>query len=276
VNETAGPRGHTSVALVTGASSGIGWATAKALAALGYRVAVTARREERLARLVEEIGRAGGTALAIAADLSREAERERLVAAVRERWGQIDVLVNNAGHGWIGWQAAMPADVRQRLLAVNVDAVVHLTNLVLPEMLARRSGHIVDVASIAADFVAPPRVLYSASKAFVQAFSRGLDRELRGTGVRVSVINPGPVRTEFRRVASGVPVEERPELEQGIAPGQVAAAIVATIQRPRRSTYVPGIAGLAALFAPVAGPILDRFSRGVAARWLRRLGHLRE
>ena len=112
-------------------------------------------------------------------------------------------------------------------------------------MLARRSGHIVDVASIAADFVAPPRVLYSASKAFVQTFSRGLYRELRGTGVRVSVINPGPVRTEFRRVASGLPVEERPELEQGVAPEQVAAAIIATIQRPRRSTYVPGIAGLA-------------------------------
>src|SRR6185437_5966234 len=106
------------VALVSGASSGIGWSTAKALAAADYRVVVTARREDRLAQLADEIGRSGGSALAVAANLIQEADRERLISAVRQSWGRIDVLVNNAGHGWIGWQAQMPPDTRRSMLAL--------------------------------------------------------------------------------------------------------------------------------------------------------------
>ena len=177
------PKETVPVALVTGASSGIGGSTAKLLALNGYRVAVTGRREERLNQLVAAIERAGGQAVAFPADLASEAERERLVSAVRDRLGQIDVLVNNAGLGWFGPMADIPAERRREVLAVNVEAPVHLTSLVLPEMLARHAGHIVDVASVADNLATPSRVLYSASKAFVQRFDEGLRREFRGTGV---------------------------------------------------------------------------------------------
>ncbi len=246
------------VALVTGASSGIGWATARALAAGGFRVAVTARRQHRLDRLLAEIVETGAEAAAFPADLGRPEDRERLVAAVRRHWGRIDLLVNNAGFGHYGPTAEIPWDLADRMLAVNIEAVVHLTRLVLPEMLARNSGHIINVASVAGDLVVPPSVLYSATKAFVQAFSEGLDRELRGTGVRVSVVNPGPVRTEFARVSAGLSAEAPAELEQGIPPEQVAAVIVSLLRRPRKRAYVPWYWGAAPWVALLFGWAIDR------------------
>ena len=227
------------VALVTGASSGIGWATARTLAARGFRVAVTARRQQRLEQLVAEIAGAAGEALAFPADLARPEDREWLIEAVCRHWGRIDVLINNAGFGHYGPTAEIPWELADRMLAVNIEAVVHLTRLVLPEMLARNSGHIINVASVAGDLVVPPSVLYSATKAFVQAFTEGLYRELRGTGVRVSVVNPGPVRTEFARVSAGLSPEAPAEIERGIPPEEVAAIIVGLVRRPRKRAYVP-------------------------------------
>lgn len=251
------------VALVTGASSGIGWSAAKALAAQGYRVALVARREDRLRQLAAEIDRFGGSTLAIPADLVWEGERVRVVAAVQQHWGRIDVLVNNAGLGWLSEYVKLPTERRQAILDVNVAALAHLTQLVLPEMLDRRSGHIVNVGSVAGDVVLPTRVLYGASKAFVQAFSEGLHRELRGSGVFVTVVNPGPVRTEFRRVALGVAVDCQPELESGIAAELVAASIVGVLQRPRASVYVPRRLQFAPLIELLFGWLIDRFGRQI-------------
>ncbi|HEX5417608.1 MAG TPA: SDR family NAD(P)-dependent oxidoreductase, partial [Chloroflexota bacterium] len=233
------------------------------------RVAVTGRREDRLNQLAAAIEQAGGQAAAFPADLTSEGERDRLVSAVRERFGRIDVLVNNAGLGWFGRLAELPAERRREILAVNVEAPVHLTGLVLPEMLARHSGHIVNVASIAGNLATPTRVLYSASKAFVQRFDEGLRRELRGTGVRVSTINPGPVRTEFRRVAIGVPVSRRPELESGVPPERVARAILAVLCQPRKSVYVPGYFRVMPFVALLFGGLLDRFAHLIAWTQLR-------
>lgn len=246
------------VALVTGASSGIGRATARALAAQGFRVAITARRRHRLEELAAEIAAAGGRAASFPADLSRPAEREALVRAVRDCWGRIDVLINNAGFGHYGPTAEIPWELAERMLAVNIGAVVHLTRLVLPEMLARNSGHIINLASVAGDLVVPPSVLYSATKAFVQAFSEGLYRELRGTGVRVSVVNPGPVRTEFARVSAGLSPEAPAEIERGIPPEAVAAVIVDLVRRPRKSVYVPGCWAAAPWVALLFGWAVDR------------------
>ncbi len=249
------------VALVTGASSGIGRATARALAAEGFRVAATARRRHRLDQLVAEIAATGGEAAAFPADLTRPEEREWLVEAVCRHWGRVDVLVNNAGFGYYGPTAGIPWELADRMLAVNVEAVVHLTRLVLPEMLARNSGHIINVASVAGDLVVPPSVLYSATKAFVQAFSEGLYRELRGTGVRVSVVNPGPVQTEFARVSSGLGPEAPPEVERGIPPEQVAAVIVGLVRRPRKRAYVPRYWAAAPWVALLFGWAVDRLFR---------------
>lgn len=246
------------VALVTGASSGIGWAAARALAAHGFRVAVTARRRHRLDRLVAEVSGAGGEAAAFPADLARPEEREWVVEAVRRHWGRIDVLVNNAGFGHYGPTAEVPWELADRMLAVNIEAVVHLTRLVLPEMLARRSGHIINVASVAGDLVVPPSVLYSATKAFVQAFTEGLYRELRGSGVRVSVVNPGPVRTEFARVSAGLSPEAPAEIERGIPPEEVAAVIVGLVRRPRKRAYVPWYWAAAPWIALLFGWAVDR------------------
>jgi short-subunit dehydrogenase len=246
------------VALVTGASSGIGWAAARALAAHGFRVAVTARRRHRLDRLVAEVSGAGGEAAAFPADLARPEEREWVVEAVRRHWGRIDVLVNNAGFGHYGPTAEVPWELADRMLAVNIEAVVHLTRLVLPEMLARRSGHLINVASVAGDLVVPPSVLYSATKAFVQAFTEGLYRELRGSGVRVSVVNPGPVRTEFARVSAGLSPEAPAEIERGIPPEEVAAVIVGLVRRPRKRAYVPWYWAAAPWIALLFGWAVDR------------------
>jgi len=257
------------VALVTGASSGIGWSTAKLLALNGYRVAATGRREDRLNRLVDEIERAGGQAVAFPCDLTSEAERERLVHAVRERFGRIDVLVNNAGLGWFGFLTDLPAERRRAMLAVNVEAPVHLISLVLPDMFARHQGYIINVASVAGHLATPSRVVYSASKAFVQRFDEGLRRELSGSGVHVSTINPGPVRTEFRRVAIGLPTDERPELESGVSPERVAREILGVLRAPRKSVYVPGYLRVSPFVALLLGSLMDRFGRLITAVQLR-------
>lgn len=225
------------IALVTGASSGIGWATAEQLAARGLRVAVTARRAERLAALVERITAAGGTAFAFPADLAERAAREALVAAVGEQWGPVQVLINNAGFGWGGDFAAMPWDTAEALLGVNVTALTHLTRLVLPEMAARREGWIVNVASIAGDLPLPSLVLYCASKTYVQAFSEGLYREVARQGIHVAVVNPGPIVSEFGAVAYGW---SDARAEQHGAPTAVAAqAIWRALDGRRKRVYVP-------------------------------------
>ena len=230
------------VALVTGASSGIGAVTAQKLARQGLRVALVARRGERLQALAEEIGAAGGEARAIAADLTQEAERERVATEVRRTWGPVDVLVNNAGCGWYGYSADMPWPIAQRLLQVNVEAVVHLTLLVLPEMRARGSGHIINVGSIAGSIPSQGVAMYSASKAFLDAFTTALYREMRGSGVRVSVIRPGAVTTDFFATSAEVSAgRSMPAGRLGIKPQAVADTIWRLLRRPRRVAYVPGV-----------------------------------
>lgn len=246
------------MALVTGASSGIGRATARALAAEGFRVAASARRRERLAQLAAEIGAAGGEAAVFAADLSRAEERAKLVEEVRRHWGRVDLLVNNAGFGHYGPVAQIPWELAERMVGVNIEAAVHLSRLVLPEMLARNSGHIINVASVAGNLVVPPSVLYSATKAFVQAFGEGLYRELQGTGVRVSVVNPGPVRTEFAQIAAGLPPEARVESNWGISAERVAAVIVDLVRRPRKKAYVPSYWATAPWIQLLFGWAVDR------------------
>jgi short-subunit dehydrogenase len=254
----------TRVALVTGASSGIGWATARSFAAAGLRVVLVARREERLRTLAEEIARAGGESHVLVADLAREADRRRVIDEARERFGRVDVLVNNAGFGWAGQTWVMPWPIAKRMLDVNVEAVVHLTRLVLPEMVARGSGHVINLSSVAGAVVLPPEVLYSTTRAFVQAFSDGLYRELRGTGVHVSVVNPGPVKTEFARVAQGVPVDQRPDLEHGVSAESVARAIADLLRRPRKIVWVPFFFAVVPAGALVLGFGLDLFARRLA------------
>jgi NADP-dependent 3-hydroxy acid dehydrogenase YdfG len=187
------------VALVTGASSGIGEATALALAARGAKVAIAARRQERLEKLADAVRAKGGEALPLVADVAKESELRAMVDGVEQRFGRLDVLVNNAGVMLLAPVAeASPADWR-RMLELNVLAVMIGTQLALP-MLKRARGHVVNVASLAGRVANPDASGYAASKFGVVAFSESLRREVYKEGVRVTVIEPGIVATEPARV----------------------------------------------------------------------------
>lgn len=183
------------VVIVTGASAGIGRATAHAFAAAGCRVVLVARRADVLAEVKAELARYGQPVLAVSTDIVREDEVQALVETVMQTFGRIDVLVNNAGLSLGGaFQQAGPDQIRQ-MVELNVYAPLRLTQCVLPQMLKQKQGHIVNVSSVAGVVAAPGQVAYAATRGAVITFSHALRRELAGSGVRVSVVLPGWTRT---------------------------------------------------------------------------------
>ncbi len=246
------------VALITGASSGIGAATARRLAREGIRVVLVARREDRLKTLAEEIHQAGGEALVAASDLADGAERECLFRHVYASCGPVGLLINNAGMGWYGYCADMPWPVAQQIMQVNMAAMVHLTLLFLPSMRARGSGHIINVSSIAGGLPNQGIAMYSATKSFVDNFTTSLYRETRGSGVKVSVVRPGPVATEFFDISSDAKTGLRMPAERfSIQPEQVAERIWRLVKRPRRVAYVPGFFYWIPWVEPTVGWLID-------------------
>ena len=221
-----------STALVTGATAGIGRATAIALSQKGARVIATGRDPKALAAIRDATG---GTDLA--ADLADPADIERLAAAALSAPAPVEILVNNAGIGWEGPFAVMPPNKIDDLAAVNLLGAVRLTRALLPSMLERGRGHIVNVASIAGHVGVRDEALYAATKAALLTFSEGLRYEVQQSGVRVSTVSPGVVDTEFfaRR---GSPFRRR--RPQPIPPERVAEAIVRAIERERDEVVVPG------------------------------------
>jgi len=228
------------IAVVTGASSGIGAATARRLAREGLGVVLVARRLDRLEELAGEIQQDGGLAYTIAADLMQESDRSHLFKEVTERYGDVDILVNNAGLGWYGYGDEMPWKTAWEMLQVNVEAVVQLTLGFLGKMRQRDAGHIINVGSISGSIPSQGIALYGATKSFLDNFTTALYRELTGTRVHVSVVRAGPVRTEFGEAALSqengghVPTEHL-----GVTADYVAWHIWNLILRPRRVIYVP-------------------------------------
>lgn len=184
------------VAVVTGASSGIGEAVAVGFAQRGAKVVLAARRKERLDGLVDRIERAGGTALAIRCDVTDREQLASLPTVVREAFGPCDILVNNAGVPGGGTFANLTYQQIEDIIQVNVLGVMYGTRAFLPGMLKRRRGHIVNVASLAGRFATPGAAVYGASKHAVVAFSESLFYEVENEGVLVTAVNPGFVRTE--------------------------------------------------------------------------------
>jgi short-subunit dehydrogenase len=183
---------RAAVALVTGASSGIGAASAMRLAEAGARVIVHGRDDARLAALAAQTG-----AVPLAGDLCDPAAAARLAAAAAAVYGQVDILVNNAGIGWAGDFAWMPPDDLARLVAVNLTAPIALTRAVLPAMRARRAGHLMFVTSIAGRTGVAGEAVYAATKSGLDTFAESLRLELNGSWVRVGVLVPGVVQTAF-------------------------------------------------------------------------------
>lgn len=230
------------VLLVTGASSGIGAAVARRFAEEGYRLALAARRLERLEALAQELRAQGGQALPVAADLSRPEDIQRLTKVALEEYGQIDILFNNAGLGRLNWLEALePVEEVQAQIQVNLLGVIWMAQAVLPHMIERRSGHIINMASLAA-WVAPPTYsVYSASKFGVRGFTEALRREVSLYGVHVSGIYPGAVDTEFgaqARIQRKTGITTPPRLR--LTAEEVAQAVWRLAQRPRRAVILPG------------------------------------
>lgn len=186
------------IALVTGASSGIGAATARKLAAEGLIVGLAARRRERLDALVAEIEKAGGQAIALQADVTDKAAMHAAVQALVGRFGRIDVLINNAGLMPLSDIDALKVDEWQRMVDVNISGVLNATAAVLPQMIAQHEGHIFNISSIAGRKVFTGLTVYCATKAAVAAFSDGLRMEVAPKhNIRVTCIQPGAVKSEL-------------------------------------------------------------------------------
>ena len=194
--------GHGKVALVTGASSGIGKAFAELLAAKGYGLVLTARRGDRLDALAAELTRAHGvTAQTIVADLAQPDAAGHIAAELDARGIRIDFLVNNAGYGLPGTYAGVPWSEHERFMQVMVTAVLDLTHRLLPGMLGRGWGRIVNVASVAGMVPSPAgHTLYGASKAFLIRFSESLNAENVAKGVHTTALCPGFTWSEFHDV----------------------------------------------------------------------------
>ena len=223
------------VALITGASAGIGAACAAEFARAGAKLSLCARSEEGLRRAA-----AGAEALITAGDLTDEAVRRRVVERTLERFGAIDILINNAGVGLYipSWEA--PEVEVRRLMELNFFALLGMIRLVTPHMRARRSGTIVNVGSIGGKIVLPWLTVYSASKYAVGALTEGLRMELRRDGIRTMLVCPGYVRTEFQRRAVG---EVPPQMVKGrrfaITAAECATAIRRGVERDARTVMAP-------------------------------------
>jgi short-subunit dehydrogenase len=185
------------VALVSGASAGLGVEFARQLSSSGYRLVLAARRKERLEELAKELGNARASAI----DLSKSNAAAGLMADLKANGEQVELLVNNAGFGLIGrFATADPKRLRQ-MIDLNVGALTDLCRAVAPAMIERRSGGIINVASTAAFQPGPKMAVYFATKAYVLSFTEALHEELKPHGIKVSCLCPGPTRTEFGEVA---------------------------------------------------------------------------
>jgi NAD(P)-dependent dehydrogenase (short-subunit alcohol dehydrogenase family) len=192
------------VVIITGASAGIGAETARRLSRAGARLVLSARRRDRLETLAGELDPSGTNVLAVAGDVTVEADRQALVAAALAKFGRIDALVNNAGYGTRGPVEMVPVDLIRKNFETNVFSLVALTQLVLPGMRGRGSGCIVNIGSVAGKIARPMSSIYDATKHALEALTDGLRGEMAPFGVRVTLIRPGFILTEFNDVATKV------------------------------------------------------------------------
>lgn len=251
--------------LVTGASSGIGAATARAFAGAGAKVGLLARRRDRLETLAREIAAAGGEALVLPADVSDPNQVHRAVADLLARWGRVDVLVNNAGVGLTASVEATPLDEFSQLYAVNVLGTVAPAQAVLPAMKRARSGHIINVSSVVGRRAPPLSAAYSMTKFAQVAFSESLRVELKRHGICVSIVYPIRTATEFfeaqlrgePRDLPGGPIQSAEH---------VARAILRCARRPRPEVYPFWPARILAFLAVTAPGLVDLIMHRLVAR----------
>jgi NADP-dependent 3-hydroxy acid dehydrogenase YdfG len=225
------------VAVVTGASSGIGEATGRALAREGYAVALAARREDRIKELAEEISSGGGKALAVPTDVSDEQSARRLIETAKGELGSVDVLVNNAGVMLLGPILGAEIEHWQRMVNVNVLGLMYCTHAALPIMQEQGGGHIINVSSVAGRVARFGSGVYNATKFGVGAFSESLRQEGVNYNVRVTIVEPGFVDTELQGHNENPMVVETieksmEEIGKVLEADDIARAIVYAVTQP--------------------------------------------
>lgn len=223
------------VAIVTGASSGIGEAVAKALAENGAKVVLAARRKERLDRIRDEIAEMGDVAVCMETDVVKRQEVFNLVSHTNETLGPVDMIINCAGLGLYTTMKNCLVDDWEKMIDVNCKGVMNCIAAVLPGMLARKKGHIINISSNAGRKVFAGLTVYSATKFFVEALTQGLRLEMVGSGVKVTSIQPGDVATEFGAGSTDAQAREKYEVSDDIKrldPSDIANAIVYAVTQP--------------------------------------------
>ena len=233
------------VALVTGTSSGIGHATALALASLGATVALVARRQDRLEALATRIKEAGGAAVAVPADITQRSQAEAAVRIVIEQFGRLDILVNNAGLMLLGPIVGADPTEWERMIAINQNGLLYMTNAALPHLLAaaetgpRQVADIVNISSIAGRVAWANYGVYNMTKFGVNGFTEALRQEVTKKHVRVGVLEPGGVATELGSHNSGAMLEgiqaffDRTEVMQA---QDIADGVAFMVTRPRHTS----------------------------------------
>jgi short-subunit dehydrogenase len=251
------------VAVVTGASRGIGREVARQAAAKGARVGLVARSRADLETVLAEIGGRGAVATA---DVADRAATEAALAELTDALGPIDILVNNAGIGAWGRVTDTPVEEFERLVRVNYFSAVYATKAVLPSMIERRRGHIVNLASIAGRIGAPLEAAYSGSKFAMVGFTEALAFEVRPLGIGVSMVNPGPVETEFFKTRGHAYEGSYPKPVSAL---RVAEAVIEVVEHDGLERIIPRSLRPAVVVRHMLPPLYRRGTARVLSRQLK-------
>lgn len=237
----------TATAVVTGGSSGIGVAIATELARRGHALTLVALGADRLREVATKISAEHGVRVEwIACNLADADDRDRIPGEIAGRGQYVDVLVNDAGIGTMGLFHELPVEREIQMVRINVETVVALCGAFIPDMVKRGRGAVLNVASVSGFMPVPKQVTYSASKAFVQTFTEALTLDLHGTGVTVTALSPGPVKTNFGGLIKGLPSA------LFVDPDRIAREAIDAMEKGQR-TVVPGAAnGLNAMLGRYA------------------------
>lgn len=224
------------VAIVTGASSGIGLATSLALAKAGAKVAAGARRTDRLESLEKQIRSSGGEILIQKLDVTKKSDCDAFVDSVVNKWGTVDILVNNAGLMPLSFFKNLKVDEWDQMIDVNIKGVLYCTAAAIPHMIAKKAGHVVNISSVAGRIVFPAGSVYCATKHAVAAFSEGIRQELsQRANIRVTCIEPGVVATELLNTITDKSLEKFVEASKqmdALQAEDIANAIIFAVDSP--------------------------------------------
>lgn len=253
-------QGKGGLAVVTGASSGIGKITAESLAQVGYHVLLVARSRNKLSDIVDGLRSAGYLADFIVADLTDYETSSQLFDGIQQEFGIPVIWVNNAGTAWYGFGEEMNPQAVQQMVQLNTAAVAALTLKAVRAMKSQGAGHIFNVGSIVGSLPSQGVALYSATKSFLDTFTTALYRELKGTGVRITVLRVGAVATDFiHQLVQRSGGMLKPVAMLAIPPERVARQILSVIQRPTRVAYIPGALRVVPWLEMCFGWVMDQF-----------------